>query len=223
MIENRQKREEKKEREESQFYGNGESYGRLIFSCLRRYDYYTGDYLSTNNTGKGVVLMTGLSHINMFVVNGTVFVTQVSAGSELSSWKRSIHGALSIEQQEPGSSAEETRKNPYTVTAAFPITSTAHGWLYVDDGITSDQSAHDLIRFNITGDTFTMERVHNRFKGSEGISTVVDQLRLFGLELNEEQVPSGADYNHYTRVLTFNHLNYDWTLNDKYVLNFIVW
>lgn len=130
-----------------------------------------------------------------------------------------------MDQKEPGLSAEETRKNPYTVTTAFPILSdVVHGWLYVDDGITSDQSAHDLIRFNFTSDTFTMERLHNGFQGSETISTVVHQLRILGLELKEEQIPPGADYHIYTKVLEFNNLNFDWAqmeTHDVYTLKFI--
>lgn len=126
-------------------------------------------------------------------------------------------------EKEPGLSAEETRKNPYTVTAAFPILSdVVHGWLYVDDGITTDQSAHDLIRFNFTSDTFTMEVLHRGFQGSEtDISTVVNQVRIFGLELEEAQIPPGADYNIDTKVLQFNNLNYDWTQSDSYPLKFI--
>lgn len=97
-----------------------------------------------------------------------------------------------------------------------------HGWLYVDDGMTSEQSAHDLIRFNFTSDTFTMERLHSGFPGSESISTVVNQVRLFGLELKEDQVPAEAYYDPYTRLLEFNNLNFDWTLSDIYTLKFIL-
>lgn len=129
--------------------------------------------------------------------------------------------------QEPGESAEETRKNNYTVTTAFPISSNnVSGWLYVDDGIGSDLSAHDLIRFDFTNDTFKMERVNNMFAGSESISTVVNQLRLYGLELNENNQRINPDYDYtyssYTKVLQFNNLNFNWTLNDTYTFKFIL-
>ncbi|EFX84396.1 hypothetical protein DAPPUDRAFT_238663 [Daphnia pulex] len=61
----------------------------------------------------------------------------------------SIHAELLLE---PGAFAEKTRRNPYTVTTAFPISFTASGWLYVYDGMAADQSAHDLIQFTLTSE-----------------------------------------------------------------------
>lgn len=112
--------------------------------------------------------------------------------------------------------------NPYTVTIAFPVTSNATGWLYVDGGMGGDQSAHDLIRFSFTSETFTMERVHFDFPGSNDISTVVDRVRILGLELETEQIPSGASYNPYTKILEFHRLNFDWHVEDTYSLNFVI-
>ncbi len=87
----------------------------------------------------------------------------------------------------------------------------------------ADQSAHDLIQFTFTSDgTFTMERVHFGFLGSEEISTTVKTLRIFGLELKSEQIPPEATYNPYTKVLEFNQLDYDWHQSDFYSLNFII-
>ena len=87
----------------------------------------------------------------------------------------------------------------------------------------ADQSAHDLIEFTFTKDgTFNMERVHFGFQGSKEISTTVDTIRILGLELKDEQIPTDATYNPYTKVLEFDKLNYDWHQNDIYSLNFII-
>ncbi len=132
--------------------------------------------------------------------------------------------------QDPASSAEQTRSNPYTVTVAFPISSSlVHGWLYVDDGSTGDQSAHDLIRFVFTHDTFTMQLEHHAMnqpdaEGSSAppVSTVVDTVRILGLDLKASQIPPGADYDIYTKVLQFQNLNFDWSTSDTYSFEFIV-
>lgn len=41
-----------------------------------RYDYYNGDCVHSGQ-GDSAVVTTGLNHLNMFVVNSSVFVTQV--------------------------------------------------------------------------------------------------------------------------------------------------
>jgi hypothetical protein len=41
-----------------------------------RYDYYNGDCVHSGE-GDSAVVATGLNHLNMFVVNSSVFVTQV--------------------------------------------------------------------------------------------------------------------------------------------------
>lgn len=122
-------------------------------------------------------------------------------------------------------SAEDSRKNPYTVTAAFPADSMSsiEGRLFVDDGQTSDPEAYDLVHFKFTNTTFTMvlDKAHQGFPGAEGISTVVDSIRIFGITLDTpESLPSNAHYDMQTRVLTYSQLNYNWKVYADYELNF---
>jgi hypothetical protein len=87
----------------------------------------------------------------------------------------------------------------------------------------ANQSAHDLIQFSFTSNgTFTMERIHFGFQGSDEISTTVDTLRVYGMELKDEQIPPEASYNPYSKVLEFSKLNYDWHKRDYYSLNFTI-
>lgn len=141
--------------------------------------------------------MTGMFHINMFIVNGTVFVTQ-----------------------EPGSSAEDTRRYNYTVTVGAPF-KTARGKLYVDDGIHPDEAMFDLIHFTFDETSFKMELVNNTFKGREDISTTVDRVRILGLALTKNQIPSNAKYDNSTKVLEFENLDFNWTKNNNYYLQYI--
>ncbi|KZS06192.1 Uncharacterized protein APZ42_030427 [Daphnia magna] len=170
----------------------------IYFPSGTWYDYYTGDWIHSGD-GERTTVTTGLNHLNMFILNGSVFTTQ-----------------------EPGSSAEQTRLNSYTVTVGFPISSNVTGWLYVDDGKGGDKPAQDLIRFVFTSDTFTMERVNFEFLGSKDISTVVDRVRILGFELKNEQVSPEASYNPYTKILEFNQLNFDWHVSDVYSLKFVI-
>ena len=102
----------------------------------------------------------------------------------------------------------------------------ADGVLYVDDGYTTDPDAHDLIQFRFEGDTFTMQLSHQGFdKGANGdsISTIVDSIRVLGLDLKADQVPDNADYDPQTHVLQMSNLNWDWTtlsLDGSYTIKF---
>lgn len=42
------------------------------------YDYYTGSWMLDSENGTSTTLTTGMSHINIFMRNGTVIVTQVT-------------------------------------------------------------------------------------------------------------------------------------------------
>ena len=129
--------------------------------------------------------------------------------------------------QEAGKSAEETRKSAYTVTAAGPFTppSGAQGQLYVDDGYTTDPNAHDLIQFRFTADTFTMEIIRRGFDSGSNkgaVSTLVDSIRILGVNLQPNQVPAdGAMYEPQTRVLRMTNLGFDWSIQPTYTVQFI--
>ena len=124
--------------------------------------------------------------------------------------------------QDAGSSAEDTRKNTYTVTTAFPITTSAKGMLYVDDGLTSDATAYDLVQFEFTNKTFTMTRMNNNFVSQDNsISTVVNQIRIFGFDPKYGEPVSDAEFNPQTGVLVLKNLNVDWKVKDAYSKDFI--
>lgn len=60
-----------------------------------------------------------------------------------------------------------------------------------------------------------MTRKNHEFPGSEGISTVVDHVRVFGFDPGNKQVSEQAEYNPVTRILEFKNLNFDWTTSDE--------
>lgn len=110
----------------------------------------------------------------------------------------------------------------YTVTAAGPFAPFAQGQLYVDDGYTTDPNAHDLIQFRFTADTFTMEIIRQGFDRGASVSTVVDSIRILGVDLHANQVPAdGSMYEPQTRVLTLNNLGFDWSIKPTYTVQFI--
>lgn len=170
---------------------------KTINFSFRRYDYHTGQRL-LDSKGERHNLVTAMAHVNMLIINGTVFVTQV-----------------------PGSTAEDTRRNSYTVTTAAPFT-VAQGNLYVDDGIHPDESAHDLINFTFDETSFKMELMTNKLPATVlDISRIVNTVRILGLDLKRDQVPDNANYDNVTMVLEFNNLDYDWTKNNYYSFNYI--
>lgn len=56
---------------------------------------------------------------------------------------------------------------------------------------------------------------------SEHISTVINKIRIFGIELDEAQLAEGVHYNRQNRVLQVDNLNIDWKNHDSYEYNFV--
>lgn len=163
----------------------------VYFPAGTWYDYYTGQFLLQTRQGKSLDLKTPVSRSNIYVKDSAAFATQ-----------------------EPGLSAEKTRSSSYTVTTGFEFgkeKQLSEGYLYVDDGISKNASAYDLIHFQFTENSFKMTVVCNQWeKGEEpdvDVSTVVDRIRIYG-------------YGDSSNVLELSNLNFDWSKSIHYELNF---
>jgi len=172
------------------------------------YDYYTGQLLVHNpSMGSSIVLMTPVSHLNIFVREAAAFVTQ-----------------------ESGTSAVETRRNSYTVTTGFALEGQlkkSEGYLYVDDGTSRNPSAYDLVHFQFTESKFVMNVTYNEWakgrKPDQTISTVIDRIRIYGIELSvppKSKTNGVIVYDKHNNILEVSSLNFDWSTKTYFEYNF---
>ena len=118
--------------------------------------------------------------------------------------KSSSSGALS---------AEENRKNPYTITTALPFSSSNESitYLYVDDGYHSNAS--DYVEFKFDHRSFTILVLRREFSDwnqrPEDVSTTVDKIRILGAKMLNSEL-SSQYYDRETDILEIP-IQIDWS------------
>ena len=99
----------------------------------------------------------------------------------------------------------------------------SEGYLYIDDGTSHDSSAYDLIHFQFTNSNFVMKVIHNKWanghKPDQTISTVVDRIRIYGIELSVSPKDNSnvlVVYDEANQILDVSNLNFDWSSGNRF-------
>jgi hypothetical protein len=111
------------------------------------------------------------------------------------------------------SSAEENRKNPYTITTALPFSSNNESitYLYVDDGY--DSNAFDYVKFKFDHRSFTISVLRREFSDwnqrPQDVSTTVYKIRILGAKMLNSEL-SSQYYDRETDILEIP-IQIDWS------------
>ncbi|EFA85346.1 hypothetical protein PPL_02349 [Heterostelium album PN500] len=148
------------------------------FPADQWYDYFTGESVASTITGQYLTLDAPLETINVHVRGGVVLPLQPT--SQYSSSDNPAPITLKV-----------ARTLPYQLLIALDETSTAKGYLFIDDGMSLDSiesNDFDFIEFKVEKNELKSKPIITAFNNQTIASTTLATLQVYGVQSPVTQV-----------------------------------